>query len=109
MDTTQIAECSGISVMLAILPTLGLIVSEVLPYISKSDKCNGLLQTAICAVKHLINKEPCSTEEIIEAIQRFTPTNSPTNSSRVLNSDEAGQTPNNSPVEIIEAIEVLDV
>ena len=104
MDTTQIAECSGISVMLAILPTLGLIVSEVLPYISKSDKCNGLLQTAICAVKHLINKEPCSTEEIIEAIQRFTPTNSP----RVLNSDEAGQTPNNSPVEIIEAIEVLD-
>tara|TARA_R110001592_G_scaffold121267_3_gene326654 strand:+ start:914 stop:1213 length:300 start_codon:yes stop_codon:yes gene_type:complete len=98
MDSTQVAECSGISVLLAILPTIGLIISEILPYIGKDKKCNGLLQTAICAIKHLINKEPCSVEEIQEAIERFTPNNSP----RVLNSNEAGQTPNNSPVDIID-------
>ena len=40
MDTTQVAECSGISVLLAILPTIGLIISEILPYIGKDQTFN---------------------------------------------------------------------
>ena len=39
-----------------------------MPYIHKKDKCNGLLQTLICSIKHLVNKEPCSSEEIEDVI-----------------------------------------
>ena len=93
METSQYAECGGISIALAILPTLGLIISELLPYLHKSDKCNGLLQTAVCAIQHIINKEPCNAEDIQQVIQNFTPQNSPRT-----NTTDAGHTPPNSPV-----------
>lgn len=93
METTDYAQCGGISIALAILPTVGLLVSELLPYLHKSDKCNGILQTILCGIKHLINKEPCSAEEITEAIARITPLNSPRT-----NNLNAGDTPANSPV-----------
>ena len=98
METSQYAECGSISIALAILPTIGLIISEILPYISKSDKCNGLLQTLICAIKHIVNKEPCSSEDIQQVIQNFTPTNSPRNLTET-NNFHAGETPLNSPVD----------
>ena len=98
MDTTEMTTCGGVSILTALLPTLLFLASEALPYISEKHKCNGILQTVICAITHLINKEPCSTEEIADAIARFTPTNSPTNISVETNNIEAGQTPHNSPV-----------
>ena len=98
MDTTEMTTCGGVSVLTALLPTLLFLASEALPYLSKKDKCNGILQTVICAITHIVNKEPCSTEEIADAIARFTPTNSPTNISVETNNTEAGQTPHNSPV-----------
>ena len=102
MDTTEITTCGGVSILTALLPTLLFLASEALPYISEKHKCNGILQTVVCAITHLINKEPCSTEEIADAIARFTPTNSPINSPTNIrvetNNIEAGQTPHNSPV-----------
>lgn len=91
METSQYAECGGISIALAILPTVGLIISELLPYLHKSDKCNGLLQTAICAIQHIVNKEPCNAEDIQQVIQNFTPQNSPRNT------ENAGSTPIHTP------------
>ena len=58
-SSTDIAECGGVSIALALLPTVGLFISELLPYINKKGKCNGILQTTLCFMKHLINKEPC--------------------------------------------------
>ena len=98
MDTTEMTTCGGVSVLTALLPTLLFLASEALPYISEKHKCNGILQTVVCAITHIVNKEPCSTEEIADAIARFTPTNSPTNISVETNTNEAGQTPHNSPV-----------
>jgi len=69
LQTEQLAECGGISIALAILPTIAFLISEALPYISKKDKCNGVLQTCLCALQHIIKKEPCSSEEIEHAIQ----------------------------------------
>tara|TARA_R110000803_G_scaffold71950_1_gene135384 strand:+ start:354 stop:617 length:264 start_codon:yes stop_codon:yes gene_type:complete len=73
-ETTDIAECGGISIALAILPTLGLFISEILPYLHKTDKCNGILQTLVCMLKRIINKEPCSADEIEQAITNITAT-----------------------------------
>ena len=70
-DTTDYAECGGISIALALLPTLGLLISELLPYIHKSDKCNGLLQTAVCAIQHIIRREPCSMADVQQAVQNI--------------------------------------
>ena len=92
-ETTDYFECGGISLVVAFLPLLGLFVSEVLPYIHKSDSCNGITQTLICGIKHLINKEPCSAEDLNIIIQNFTPNSSPR-----VNAVNAGRTPPNSPV-----------
>tara|TARA_R110002124_G_C8973954_1_gene515582 strand:- start:7633 stop:7908 length:276 start_codon:yes stop_codon:yes gene_type:complete len=67
-ETTDIAECGGISIALAILPTVGLFISEILPYLHKTDKCNGILQTITCMIKRIIYKEPCSAEEVTDAL-----------------------------------------
>ena len=91
-NTNDIAECGGFSIVLAFLPTFLLFISEVLPYIHKNDKCNGILQTVVCAVKHIINKEPCSAEEITDAIARITPNSSPR-----INNVNAGRTPIHTP------------
>ena len=51
IETEDYAECGGISILLAILPTLAFLVSEVLPYLHKNDTCNGIVQTLMCALK----------------------------------------------------------
>lgn len=67
-STNDIAECGGVSIAVALLPTVGLFISELLPYLHKKEKCNGILQTIMCFMKHLINKEPCNEEEIQNVI-----------------------------------------
>jgi len=68
LTTEDYGACGGVSLILALLPTIGLIISELMPYIHKKDKCNGLLQTLICGIKHIVNKEPCNSEEIVDVI-----------------------------------------
>tara|TARA_R110000824_G_scaffold5516_1_gene25486 strand:+ start:1789 stop:2064 length:276 start_codon:yes stop_codon:yes gene_type:complete len=67
LSTEDYGACGGVSIALAVLPTLAFLISELLPYISEKHKCNGILQTILCGIKHLINKEPCGAEELAAA------------------------------------------
>tara|TARA_R110002124_G_scaffold175519_5_gene343313 strand:+ start:4822 stop:5076 length:255 start_codon:yes stop_codon:yes gene_type:complete len=68
-STNDIAECGAVSITIALLPTIGLFISELMPYLNKKEKCNGIIQTFMCFMNHLINKEPCNTEEIQNVIE----------------------------------------
>ena len=51
-------ECEQLELVLAIC----LIISEALPFLSKSDSCNGIINTLFC----LIKKKDCKKPDIEE-------------------------------------------
>lgn len=66
MLTTEIAGCSSGVVAAAILPTIGLIISEVLGM--SKGKSNGITHFIICLVKKIINKEPITPDDILQCL-----------------------------------------
>ena len=64
LTTEDYGACGGVSIALAVMPTIAFLISEMLPYINDKHKCNGVLQTILCGIKHLLNKEPCGAEEL---------------------------------------------
>ena len=68
MLTTEIAGCSSGVVAAAILPTIGLIISEVLGM--SKGKSNGITHFIICLVKKIINKEPITPDDILQCFSK---------------------------------------
>ena len=70
MDTTIIGSCGAVGVSITILPTVLLIVSEVLG-ISRG-KSNGIIHFIMCIVEKIKNKEPITEDEIFECLKKDT-------------------------------------
>ena len=68
MDTTIIGSCGAVGVSITVLPTLLLIVSEVLG-ISRG-KSNGIIHFIMCLVEKIKNKEPITEDEIFECLKK---------------------------------------
>ena len=68
MDTTIIGSCGAVGVSITVLPTVLLIVSEVLG-ISRG-KSNGIIHFIMCIVEKIKNKEPITEDEIFECLKK---------------------------------------
>ena len=68
MDTTIIGSCGAVGVSITILPTVLLIVSEVLG-ISRG-KSNGIIHFIMCIIEKIKNKEPITEDEIFECLKK---------------------------------------
>ena len=68
MDTTIIGSCGAVGVSITVLPTVLLIVSEVLG-ISRG-KSNGIIHFVMCLVEKIKNKEPITEDEIFECLKK---------------------------------------
>ena len=68
-DTETIGACGASLVGGAVIPTLLLIISEVMPFLNNKEKNNGIIHIGLCLMKKIINKEwGCSSEEVSETI-----------------------------------------
>lgn len=68
MDTTSlIGSCGAVGVGITVLPTILLVVSEVLG-VSKG-KSNGIVHFVFCIIDKIKNKEPIREEEVFECLR----------------------------------------
>ena len=58
-------ECETLELVLAIC----LVISEALPFLSKNDSCNGIINTIFC----LIKKNECKKPDIENAVAVYPP------------------------------------
>ena len=65
LELEDIAGCGGISLIISIMPTMALIISEILPYVKEKNKCNGIIQTIVC----LLGKNECISIDSIDDIE----------------------------------------
>jgi len=66
MNNNVIAGCGSGAVLLASIPTIGLIISEVLGM--STGKSNGIIHFIICIVKKIINKEPITSADLLQCL-----------------------------------------